>query len=439
MAHLLIVELPGGDDTDIVQAALDRGDEFTFLTARLGHYRQQPQVSTMLAFAREQIEVTPFDYAEVERRVLAVHALFPIDAVLCLIDSHVPTAAQLAHRLGLRHLNPSSATLLRDKFNVRRRLVERGLAQPPFELATSNDSLSAAVERLGLPVLIKPADGYGSQNIVVLRYPEDLDPLLSPLNNLLPSHADYGLGFRANDRLLVERFMTGSVIGCDTLTANCRHQLLGIHAKLFFEPPSFAIRGGCFTPNRPEFEAIERYLFSVLDAVGLDWGAAHTELLLTPEGPRLIEINPRLVGAKIGRLVGYALDRSLHADLIALHLGERPDLPPQDARMVAVSRWIVADRPGILDHVELPRWHDARMRCVEVLKKPGDPIRPPLENADRIGYVMVCAPTSDEAQQLADSFVAQCRVFLQESPKRHTACTHVRTRSQVYKDLRVCH
>jgi biotin carboxylase len=410
MAHLLIIELPGGNDTDILQAALNRGDEFTFLSSQLGHYRRQPEVNAMLAFAREQIEVTPFVYAEVESRVLGVHAAHEINAVLCLIDSHVPTAAQLACTLGLRHLNPASASLLRDKFNVRCRLDERGLVQPPFELATSNDALNAAVGRLGLPVLIKPADGYGSQNIVVLRYPEDLDPLLSPLNDFFPCPIDYGLGVRASGRLLVERFMAGAVIGCDTLTANGRHQLLGIHKKLFFEPPSFAIRGGCFMPNRPEFEAIERYLFSALDGVEFDWGAAHTELLLTAEGPRLIEINPRLVGAKIPRLVGYALDRSLYADLIALHAGEILRVPSQDSTAVAVTRWIVAEQSGILDHVELPQWHDPRIRCVELLKKPGDPIRPPLDNADRIGYVMVCAPTPKEAEQLADCFVSQCRL-----------------------------
>ena len=120
------------------------------------------------------------------------------------------------------------------------------------------------------------------------------------------------------------------------------------------------------------------------------------------------------MGAKIPRLVGYALDRSVHADLIALHAGERLSFTPQDYTGVAVTRWIVAERRGILDHIEIPRWHDSRIRCVEFLKQPGDAIRPPLENADRIGYVMVCAPTSNEAEQLADRFVAQCQLAFQE-------------------------
>jgi biotin carboxylase len=412
MAHLLIIELPGGNDIDIVQAAIDRGDEFTFLSAQLDHYHSQPLVSAILAAAFEQIEVLSFDYAELEERVQNVHSRHPFDAVLCLIDTRLTEAARLSEKLGLRYLNVASALMMRDKFSVRCRLNERGIVQPSFELATSNEALKAAVDLLGLPVLIKPADGYGSQNIVVLRYLEDLDPLLSPLDDLLPCRADYGLGVISNDRMLVERYMTGTVIGCDTLTINGQHQLLGIHEKLFFEPPSFAIRGGCFTPNCPEFEAIERYIFSLLDAVGFDWGATHTELMLTAEGPRLIEINPRLVGAKIPRLVGLALDRSIHEDLIVLHLGEGLPSISKDSSMVAVSRWIVADQVGVLEYVELPEWQDGRIRSVEILKKPGDNVRPPLENADRIGYVMVCAPTRSEAEQLADNFVLQTSVKL---------------------------
>jgi biotin carboxylase len=413
MAHLLIIELPGGNDTDIVRCAIDLGHEVTFLSAQLGHYQRQPQVAAVLAEVRQRIEVPGFAYAEVEQRVLAVHVEHRIDAVLCLIDIRLTEAARLAHRLGLRHLNPASAALLRDKFSVRSRLLECGLAQPDFALAETNAQVREAVERLGLPVLIKPADGYGSQNIVVLREPEDLDPLLSPLDEMLPCRADYGLGVRANDRLLVERYMAGSFIGCDTFTADGQHWMLGVHEKLLFAPPSFAMRGSCFTPDGPEFAAIADYAFALLEAVGFDCGAAHIEMMLTADGPRLVEINPRLVGAKMPRLIGYALGRSLHADLIAVHLGQSLPVAVPAQRTVGVLRWVVADRAGALDHVDLPSLDDPRIRCVEMLKKAGDAVRPPFDNADRIGYVMVCDPVRSEAEQLADRVVAEATVRLQ--------------------------
>ncbi len=404
MTHLLIVELPGGNDTDILQAAKDRGDSFTLLTADLALYQQQPAVNALLQHAHACINVPSFDMQAVESHVLAAHKAKPFDAVLCLLDIRLIETATLAQALGLKYLNLKSAQLLRDKFSVRQRLQERGMAQPLFALATSNEELKEAVDHIGLPVLIKPSDGYGSQNIVVIEHEDDLAPWMSPLEDMLPSRADYGLGVKANDRLLVEQYMQGVVIGCDTLTQNGQHTLVGVNEKLFFEPPSFAIRGGCFMPNKGQFKAIEVYVFALLDAVDFDCGATHIELMVHSDGLSLIEINPRLVGAKIPRLISLACKRSIHSDLIDLHLG-RPVAAFSEAAEVAVTRWLVASQTGNLANIELPTTADSRVACVEMLKQAGDPVRPPMENADRIGYVMSCAPTRQEAEAAAEDFI----------------------------------
>lgn len=405
MAHLLIIELPGGNDTDLLEAAINRGDSFVFLTADLALYQRQPTVQAFLQHAHACIEVPHFDMPEVSKHVRAAHLAHPFEAVLCLLDIRLIETATLAWQLGLSYLNPTSAQLLRDKFSVRQRLQERGIAQPMFALATSNEALKQAVAHIGLPVLIKPSDGYGSQNIVVLEHEDDLAPWMSPLEDMLPSRADYGLGVMANDRLLVEQYMNGVVIGCDTLTQNGQHTLVGVNEKLFFEPPSFAIRGGCFMPNQGQFKAIEAYVFALLDAVDFDCGATHIELMLHAEGLSLIEINPRLVGAKIPRLINLACQRSIHSDLIDLHLGQ-PIRPLSDTSEVAVTRWLVAKENGTLTEIEIPPTDDARIACVEILKHVGDPVRPPMENADRIGYVMSRAATRPEAEAAAEKFIA---------------------------------
>jgi len=414
MSHLLIVELPGGNDTDLLHAARRRGDSFVFLTARAAHYRAQPAVQAWLDHAEALIEVASFDFDDVLQQVQALHAAHRFDALLCLIDIRLIEAARLAQALGLRYLNPASATLLRDKFSVRQRLQERGIAQADFRLATSNAALRQAVAELGLPVLIKPADGYGSQSIVLLRDQTDLDPLVSPLDELLPSRADYGLGVHANDRLLVERYMPGRFVGCDTLSVNGEHRLLGVHDKLMFEPPSFAMRGSTFAAGHAHLDAIRRHAFEVLDAVGFDHGAAHIEMMLTADGPRLVEINPRLVGAKLPRLLDMVRGGSVHADLIALHAGAPLPAAHTTGDAVAALRWIVTDRAGILADVTLPPAHDGRIRCVEILKSPGDAVRPPLENVDRIGYVMASGSPRAEIEAVAECAVVWARVRLRE-------------------------
>ena len=361
------------------------------------------------------LEIPDFDASEVAQRVLQVHARCRIDAVLCLVDTRLVDAAGIAQRLGVRHVDPGTAALLRDKFNVRERLAARDIVQPEFALAESNAELQAAVQHLGLPVLIKPADDYGSQNIVVLRHIGDLDHLLSPLTDMLPSRADYGLGVVANGRLLVERYLKGTFFGCDTLSVDGRHSAIGLHEKLMFEPPSFAIRGSTFTPRAtcgPALSTIQAFATRVLDAVGFDNGATHIELMLTAEGPRLIEVNPRLVGARIARLASLTLGRSVHADLIAAHLGRPAVTPAKAMHAVGVIRWIVASEHGVLDEVRVPSWRDERIRWVEILRQPSDVVSPPFENADRIGHVMVCGGDRLEAEQLADRFVGDTRVVM---------------------------
>jgi biotin carboxylase len=409
MAHLLIIELPGGNDDDLVKAAIHRGDSFVFLTSDMSVYATQPEVFQNLQHADHLLEIPAFDFPKVAEAVSEQHLAQPFEALLCLLDIRLVDAAKLAELLGLHFLNTDSARLLRDKYSVRQRLLAAGIEQPVFHLACSNEELQQAVAYIGLPVLIKPSDGYGSQNIVVIEHAEDLAPWMSPLEDMLPSRANYGLGVMANDRLLVEQCMQGLVIGCDTFSFAGRHQMLGINEKTFFDKPSFAIRGGCFMPYKDEFRVIQEYVFSLLDATGFDMGAAHTELIVNESGLHLVEINARLVGAKIPRLMSLALHRSVVSDLIDLHLG-RYDFADNATAEVAVTRWITADRSGVLAQIHTPELKDASVALVEILKRAGEHVRQPMENADRLGYVMTCSSSRAEAESAAEAFVSDARI-----------------------------
>ena len=335
MSHLLIIELPDGGDTDIVQAALAHGDEFTFLCAELAPYGAQPAVIAALAGARGFIEVPGFEPAEVERRALAAHAQRAFDGVLCLVAHRLVAAARLARRLGLPHLNPQSA----------QRLVDRsaGAAAPGARL-----------------------------------------------------------------------------IACDVFTRQGQHRLLGVHDPLHGAPGAPASRGSTFTPcgltAGARFAALQAYVSAELDAVGFDCGASHVQIQLSDAGPRLIRLQPHLAGAKLARLIGYALGRSVHADLIALHTGQALAPSSGAAPQVAVLRWIVADREAVLDEVVLPPWQDPAIRCVEIIRQPGERIRPPPGDVDRLGYVVVCGPSRGDAESLADRFVARTLVRLHPAP-----------------------
>ncbi len=364
MAHLLIIDLPDGNDTDLLQAAIARGDRYTFVSADLAPYRRQPAVQALIDRARASIEVPGLAPAALAQRVLAIHASQPVDAVLCSPGSDHAHIAELAQRLHGVYLNPDTAALLRDPLQWRQRLQVRGLPQHSLQ-----------------------GDGQAC----------DASP----------------------------GALTGRVIACDTLTQRGRHRLLGVHDKLLHPPPSSALRGSTFTPHTPSPrgspDAVERYLGAVLDALHVDSGAMHTELLITARGLQVARITAGLPGGRLPRLLGYALGRSLHADLIALHCGQPLPVGSGAAPQVAVLRGFTVERAGWLDEVVLPPWQDPAIRCVELLRQPGQAVRPPLTDADSLGCVMVCGPSRADAEDLADRYVARTGVHLRPADEAGSA------------------
>jgi hypothetical protein len=100
--------------------------------------------------------------------------------------------------------------------------------------------------------------------------------------------------------------------------------------------------------------------------------------------------------------------------LIDVHLGHTPiDTDPRATLCVAVTRWVIAPSVGVLKALTLPSWSDPGIRSVEVYAQAGDHVHPPFENADRLACVMTTGTTQNEAQTLAERFVADTRITYQ--------------------------
>jgi biotin carboxylase len=414
MAHLLLLDVPGGNDFTVLEDAVRIGHQVTFCTSDVGHYlRQGSHAADALALAREVLEIPGFEWAELERRVLASHATLPFGAVLCLIDIRLIEASLLAARLGLPFLNPESARLLRDKVRVRELLARHGIRQPAFAAASSADQLTAAVSALGYPVVVKPADGYGSQEVCLLENPADLAQLLGRLRSDEAGPADYGFGVLASRHLSVEQYVRGQMIGCDVLVGARERVMLGINDKSMLPPPSFAMRGSCFPSERYDRAAVQDYAFAILDAVDFNFGATHIEMIVTEAGPWLVEINPRLVSAQIPFQLGYAFGASLYEALIDLHLGGTLESwRDRDVLQFCAIRWLTSERVGTVQSIGLPAAPDDSIRRVVVFRQPGDAVRPPRNNGDRIAYVMAVGATQEEAEASAESFIAGTQLTL---------------------------
>src|SRR5207247_9591094 len=105
------------------------------------------------------------DYADPAAVLKAIGRL-KVDGVLTVsADSAVPAVAAIAERLGLRGIGVESAHLMTHKVAMRRRLADAGVPQPRFAALRRLSERHRALDEVGVPAVLKPADSGGRRGV----------------------------------------------------------------------------------------------------------------------------------------------------------------------------------------------------------------------------------------------------------------------------------
>lgn len=262
----------------------------------------------------------------------------PVAGVTSSSEYYVAVAAETAATLGLPHPDPDAVRACRDKHRQRLRLAAADIVVPGNDIAHDPAAAVSAAQRIGLPVVVKPVAGSGSIATRLCTTPGQVRAAAAVV-----LEQDIGLG--PQDAVLVEEFLDGPEYSVETLD----DQIVGITAKHLGPAPYFVETGHDFpAPLAPPVrDAIGAAAVDALRALGLGCGPAHTELRLTAAGPRIVEVNPRLAGGMIPRLVEEALGIELVDEVIAAATGTGS--APRAVRSGAASiRFLLADRDGRL-------------------------------------------------------------------------------------------
>ena len=297
------------------------------------------------------------------------------DAVVTFSTFYVATVAALAARLGLRFLSEHAAATCHDKIAARRALKAAGLPNPWFREITSE----AEGATIAYPCVMKPPADSGSTGVLLI---ENEQQFVEHYKRLA-SAATNDRGQKGSSSVLVEALLDGPEFSVETFG----RRIIGITRKHLSAPPHFVELGHDFPASVPG-EAIEDCVLRGLEAVGYDFGPAHTELRLTSNGPVIVEINPRLAGGMIPELVRLATGIDLIDTYLRARLGETPSLSPTQQRHASI-RFFVAPHPGTLD--ALPPVDDLHER-IEFTARPGARVSLPRSAYDRLGYVICGTP-----------------------------------------------
>ncbi|WP_298938307.1 ATP-grasp domain-containing protein [uncultured Ruegeria sp.] len=349
MTHVLFVDsnVPG---FDTMRIALDRGYVVSFLQPKHRLYTDTDLTKSVKAGVHNLISIeNPTSFYEVARAMALIQSVLPIDGVITQLEPCVDAVAKACVVHNIRFTN---ATAVQNSKNKRkaRELVEQAKLKSGFHaIGKTADDVGKIAARYGKPVVVKPQVAFDSILPVAAQTSPEAKQAAQDILDRIDDLAPEIRGQIAND-LLVEELLVGPLVSIE----------LGLLDGEFFRfmisgrPRAKAndcIKMGTSMPAQISFEDQENccvYAEQVAKALGLDIGIFHIEMILTTEGPALVEVNPRLMGCVIPSLYENVTGDCLLNHLIDIHLGKRPRWKPVAPKTAITTRKLMPTEDGKL-------------------------------------------------------------------------------------------
>lgn len=339
------------------------------------------------------------------RAAADLHARTPVAGVLCWDEARIFASAHVARELGLRNGDPATIMRMRDKGQTRAALDAAGIAQPRSFAIRTPDDASEAASRIGYPVVLKPRDLGASLGVVRVDRPEQLAATFSFTWNTRGPEAP---ALDDDGSILVEECIVGEEISVDSVIRDGLLTPLFVARKVVGYPPYAEEIGHYVDAADPLLTdpTITDLLQDTHRALRFRDGCTHTEIMMTPAGPKIIEVNGRLGGDLIPYLglLATGIDPGVVAASTAC--GQPVDLTPMLSRVAGVRFFYVEQARTIVESVgfrerDLPKAVD---RLVPIAK-PGAVVSPPPEGTwwGRVAYATAVADTFEETEQALDA------------------------------------
>jgi biotin carboxylase len=202
---------------------------------------------------------------------------------------------------------------------------------------------------------------------------------------------------------VVEKFLEGPLYSVETLTwAAGVHHVWGIADRTVIDGATET--SSSFPVYPVDHENIISHVCAALTAIGYDLGAAHTEVILTSGGPRIVEINARVGGSGHLQMLELAMQAPLSLDIVNCHSGreiQSPRLPKQGAcwhALVPENSGRVVSMPTRIEMMAA-----RNMKDVWYFRSVNDEYLSSRSNFDWLLEILTSGATSGEARTEAES------------------------------------
>lgn len=318
-----------------------------------------------------------------------------IDGIMAVNDFGTRTASFVSQEMGLVGLPYEVVEAANDKGLMRDVWRNACLAIPRYKVISSLNELHNTIDEIGFPCVLKPTDCGGSgRGVCVIRSVEDIEWSFN-----------FAKPYVKNARFILEEYLDGIELTIESISVNGKVHILATSDKV---KPDIRTRVATSLNYPAEFcedtlKKVEALVVQAVMAIGIENGMAHTEVIVTCDGPKLVEIGARGGGGHVfhtciestsGIKAPVEFAKLLTGDCVTLQKINKNGCvyrffnPSQGILKEVINFEKVKNLEGLLD--------------LGIVKKPGDKVGL-LENShDRAGFVVTEGKTRKDAVALAD-------------------------------------
>lgn len=325
--------------------------------------------------------------------VLACAKKHNIDGVMTLAsDMPMRTVATVAKELGLVGITEETALKATDKACMREALKQCGVPIPKFYKVSDKNEYDIATSKFNVPFIVKPADNSGSRGIVKI---EDLSDW-----QLISDAYEYSRSSSRNGNVVVEEYMNGSEVSVETIAVNGECHVIQITDKITTGSPHF-VEMGHTQPSQLNYDTKRRISEAAKlanQAIGITNGPSHTEIIVTEEGPKIVEIGARLGGDCITtHLVPLSTGVDMVTCCIRIALGEEPKTEIKFSKGAAIR--YLSCGAGKIESITGIETAEALegIRQISIVHNIGDTVSEIKSSSDRVGFVVAQGDTPTDA------------------------------------------
>lgn len=411
MSHVVIVE-SNRSGLALLEEALRRKMTVTFIYShQFERLWRSPRAEALLERLDHVIELD----GELEANAIATalcraQEVAPIDALITTAPWAVEPTAFAAQKLQLRFTSADAVAASCNKAVTRRTLECAGLPSAGFGEAVDVDDALQIAARIGYPVVLKPVCGFGSVSIAIAGSQQEVRNYFNALDDTAMIGGSYDI-YGLQRKVLVEEKLKGELCSVELgRTVGGRSILLMIDQRKRADHDE-TIELGSTVP--PTFDAnlcdeIVVYADAVAQALGLDIGVFHIEIMATAKGPRLIEVNPRIMGGNLPELFHNATGENAMAILLDIHLGLEPPLDRLPISQAMSSRTIAPRTSGRVS-TDLPDdWLGDLTPSLElwdISVEAGQEVEIIADNYNTLGFFQVSGRCALESVQRAEEML----------------------------------